>query len=152
MKGVAGRLYLVGWLLLQATNCHIGNAGPGVTETQSLPQAQLGSMHVTPDDGVLGAAITFAADLPPGLVCAFVLGEVANFPPLLPPPFYVYVELAQYVFLPGIYTGQQSTSWSVPNQLPLRGYDLVVQPVVLPLPGQQAPDLQLPPGWRFVLR
>jgi hypothetical protein len=48
--------------------------------------------------------------------------------------------------------GQQSTQWSVPNSLLFRGYDLVVQPVVLPLTATQAPALQLPPGWRFVLR
>jgi len=137
---------------IQANNCFISNPGAGVSSTQSLSQAQLGSMSVSPDDGPLGGTISFVADLPAGLVCAFVLGEVAAFPPLLPSPFYVYVELNQYVFMPGIYTGQQSTSWTLPNQLQLRGYDLLVQPVVLPLAGQQAPDLQLPPGWRFVVR
>lgn len=135
-----------------ADNSYIANAGVGVTATQSLSQAQLGSMEVSPDDGVLGGSVSFLADLPAGLVCAFVLGEVANFVPLFPAPFYVYVEPAQYVFLPGIYLGQQSTQWSVPNSLLFRGYDLVVQPVVLPLTATQAPALQLPPGWRFVLR
>jgi hypothetical protein len=138
--------------LLQANNCFLDNAGAGVAATQSLPQAQLGSMSVTPDDGVLGGTITFAADMPAGLVCAFALGGVAAVPPLLPPPLYVYVDLTQYVLLPGLYTGQQSATWTVPSQLVFLGYDLMVQPVVLPLAGQQAPDLQLPPGWRFVLR
>ena len=87
-----------------------------------------------------------------GLACVFVLGEVAQIVPVLPSPFYVYVEPLQFVSLPGIYTGQQSTSWSVPNLPQLRGYELVVQQVVLPLASTQAPPLQLPPGWRFVLR
>lgn len=136
---------------LQVSNSFVASPGAGVTATQSLTQAQLGSMSASPDDPTLGGSITFTTDLPAGLVCAFALGEVADVLPMLPAPLYVYVEPLQYVMLPGIYTGQQSTSWTAPSQLFFRGYDLVVQPVVLPLSGP-APALQLPPGWRFVLR
>jgi len=147
--GVVGATSAAG--SLQVSNSFLANAGAGVSATQSLTQAQLGSMSVSPDDPALGGTITFTTDLPAGLVCAFALGEVADIVPILPAPLYVYVEPLQYVMLPGIYSGQQSTSWTAPTQLFFRGYDLVVQPVVLPLSGP-APALQLPPGWRFVLR
>tara|TARA_R110002072_G_scaffold243682_1_gene402752 strand:- start:76802 stop:78460 length:1659 start_codon:yes stop_codon:yes gene_type:complete len=148
--GVLGGSSPAGSLLV--SNSFIDNAGAGVTATQSLPQAQLGAMEVSPDDPALGSPITFVADLPAGLACVFVLGEVAPIVPLLPSPFFVYVEPLQFVSLAGVYTGQQSTSWSAPNLPQFRGYDLVVQQVVLPLASTQAPSLQLPPGWRFVLQ
>jgi hypothetical protein len=138
--------------LLQATNCFIATAGVGVSASQALPQAQLGSMEVLPDDAQIGASIQFTADLPAGLVCAFAIGGVADILPVLPAPFYLYCDPAGFVFLPGVYTGQQGTAWAVPNLPFYIGYDLVVQSLVLPLPGLQAPQLQLPPGWRFVLR
>lgn len=137
--------------LLQATGCFIANAGAGVTASQSLTQAHLGSMEVAPDDGVIGGSVQIFADLPAGLVCVFTLGDVPDILPVLPAPFHVYLDTAGFVFLPGVYTGQQSTSWAVPNLFQFRGYDLIVQSVVLPLGGVQAPALQLPPGWRFVL-
>lgn len=138
--------------LLQASSCYIANGGVGVAASQSLTQAHLGSMEVTPDDATIGGVMQFTADLPVGLICGFALGEVASLLPLLPSPFYVYVDPSAFVFLPGVYLAQQSTSWSVPNLPQLYGYDLVVQPVVFPLSGVQAPALQFPPGWRFVLR
>jgi hypothetical protein len=137
--------------LLQATGCFIANGGAGVTANQSLTQAHLGSMNVTPDDGVIGGSIQFAADLPTGFVCAFALGNVPGLVPVLPAPFYVYLDTAGFVFLPGVFVGQQSTSWTVPNLPQIVGYELIVQSVVLPLAGVQGPDFQLPPGWRFVL-
>ncbi len=138
--------------LLQASGCFIANGGAGVTASQSLPQAHLGSMEVTPDDGIIGGVVQFTADLPAGLICGFALGEVPNLLPVLPSPFYVYVDPSAFVFMPGVYLAQQSTSWSVPNLPQFYGYDLVVQPVVFPLSGVQAPALQFPPGWRFMLR
>lgn len=137
--------------LLQATGCFLTSSGAGVNATGSLPQAQLGSMEVSPDDPVLGGSIQFSADLPAGLVCGFALGTVAATPPALPAPFYVYVDADAFLFS-GVYSAQQSMSWAVPNLPLFRGYELLVQSVVLPLPGLQAPALQLPPGWRFVLR
>lgn len=138
--------------LLQASGCYIANGGVGVSASQSLTQAHLGSMEVTPDDATIGGVVQFTADLPVGLICGFALGEVASLLPLFPSPFYVYVDPSAFVFLPGVYLAQQSTSWNVPNLPQLYGYDLVVQPVVFPLSGVQAPALQFPPGWRFVLR
>ena len=81
-----------------------------------------------------------------------MLGEVAETPPPLPAPFFVYVDLAQFVIVPGAYQNQQAFTWNVPNLFPFLGADFVAQALVLPAPGVQAPDLQLPPGWRFVLR
>jgi hypothetical protein len=137
--------------LLQATGCFIANAGAGVTANQSLTQAHLGSMEVVPDDGVIGGSIQFFADLPPGLVCAFAVGNVPDVLPVLPAPFHVYLDITGFVFLPGVYAGQQSALWAVPNLPQFGGHNLIVQSIVLPLGGVQAPALQLPPGWRFVL-
>ncbi|MGK0301907.1 MAG: hypothetical protein ACI89X_002787 [Planctomycetota bacterium] len=136
---------------LQATSCFIANPGAGVTASQSLTQAHLGSMEVVPDDGLIGGSIQFFADLPAGLVCAFAVGNVPGVLPVLPYPFYVYLDTAGFVFLPGVYLGQQSALWAIPNLSQFRGHDLIVQAIVLPLGGVQAPALQLPPGWRFVL-
>jgi hypothetical protein len=147
--GSLGNLSLPG--SLQATGCFIANAGIGVTANQSLTQAHLGSMEVVPDDGVIGGSIQFFADLPPGFVCAFAVGNVPGIVPVLPAPFHVYLDTAGFVFLPGIYAGQQSALWAVPNLPQFRGHDLIVQSIVLPLGGVQAPALQLPPGWRLVL-
>ncbi|MFK7742753.1 MAG: hypothetical protein AB8H80_20745 [Planctomycetota bacterium] len=137
--------------LLQATGCYISNPGPGVTETQTLPQAHLGSMTVAPDDTLLGGTIQLDIDLPAGLVGAFVLGTRPAVLPALPAPYYVYLDLNEYVFLPGAFVGQQSTTWTAPNSLLLRGIDLIAQAAVLPLTAP-APPVQLPPGWRFELR
>jgi hypothetical protein len=54
--------------------------------------------------------------------------------------------------LSGVYFGQQSTAWSVPNLPQYLGYELVVQSFVLPLGSLQAPALQFPPGWRLLLK
>lgn len=136
---------------LQASGCYIANAGVGVTATQALTQPHLGSMEVVPDDVAMGGSIQFQADLPPGLVCAFLLGNVPSAPPVVPAPYYVYLDPLGFVFLPGLYSGQQTTSWTAPSLPQFRGYPLIVQAVVLPTSGVVAPALQFPPGWRFTL-
>ncbi|HEB53721.1 MAG TPA: hypothetical protein ENI87_10755 [bacterium] len=138
--------------LLAATGCYLSSAGPGVTVSQPLPQPQLGAMTVSPDDVPFGGSIQFQADLPAGLVCAFALGTVPSTLPALPPPFYVYLDLNEFVFLPGVYVGQQSATWTVPAQPAFFGADLVVQAAVLPVGPLQAPPLQLPPGWLFTVQ
>ena len=138
--------------LLQATGCYVASPGPGVSATQVLPLAQLGSMEVSPDDGVMGSSIQFAADLPAGLLCGFALGSMPSVVPALPAPFYVYLDTSAFVVLSGVYFGQQSTAWSVPNLPQYLGYELVVQSFVLPLGSLQAPALQFPPGWRLLLK
>ncbi|MFN3242570.1 MAG: hypothetical protein ACE37K_13790 [Planctomycetota bacterium] len=137
--------------LITTNGCYVASPGAGVSATASLAQAQLGSMEVAPDDAPFGGAIQFSMDLPTGLVGAFALGVVPQFVSPLPPPYHVYMDPAQIVFLPGIYTGQQGTSWQVPNQPLLYGAQLIVQAAVLPLT-IQAPPIQLPPGWRFEIR
>lgn len=137
--------------LLQATGSFFGSAGSGVTSVAPRPQAQLGSLDVSPDDVALGGLLQLQFDLPPGLVGALALGTVPQFLPFYPAPYYVYMDPAAVVFLPGIYTGQMSATWQAPSQPTLLGSQLLVQSAVLPV-SVQAPDVQLPPGWRFELR
>lgn len=136
----------------QLTGCYVQNAGPGVQQSLSAPAPQLGAVVVTPDDIALGSTIQLGVDLPTGLFAVLVLGEAAAPPTPLPAPFWVYVDLNQFVFVPGVYRLQQAFAWNVPNVATAVGLDLVLQALVLPDPGVQAPWLQLPPGWRFVLR
>lgn len=137
--------------LLQASSCFVGSAGAGVVSTSPRPQPQLGSLHVSPDDVAPGGLLQLQLDLPQGLVGALALGTVPAFLPLYPAPYYVYMDPAGIVFLPGIYAGQQAAAWQAPSQPTLLGSQLVVQAAVLPVTAQ-APDVQLPPGWRFELR
>ncbi len=136
---------------MQATNCFVPGSGAGMTATGSLPQAQLGSMEVFPDDAQLGGTISFQMDLPAGLVGVFALGTVPLSVPTLPAPYYIYADPASLVFLPGFYSGQQSTSWQVPPLIAFFGAQLIVQSAVLPV-AAPAPFLQLPPGWLFEVR
>jgi len=137
--------------LLQANGCFLTNAGPGVTATASLTQAFLGSMAVAPDDCPYGGSIQFSMDLPAGLIGAFVLGTVPPFVPVFPPPYHAYIDPNAALFLSGVFTGQQSTSWTAPALPPFFGQQLIVQAAVLPLT-TQAPAIQLPPGWLFEIR
>ena len=137
--------------LLQATSCFVGSAGVGVASSAPRLQPQLGSMDVSPDDVSLGGQLQLQFDLPPGLVGALALGTVPQFLPFYPPPYYIYMDPAAIVFLPGVYVGQQSATWQAPTQPMLLGSQLIVQSAVLPVT-TQAPDVQLPPGWRFELR
>ncbi len=137
--------------LLQATGCFVANPGAGVTASGALPQPFLGSFSVTPDDVPLGGAMQLQFDLPAGVVGAFALGTVPQFLPLYAAPYYVYLDPAAIVFLPGIYTGQQAATWQAPSAALLLGAQLIVQAAVLPV-SAQAPAVQLPPGWRFQLR
>lgn len=137
--------------LLQADSCYVGNAGAGLTSTSPRPQPQLGSLDVSPDDVAIGGLLQLQFDLPAGLVGALALGAVPQFLPFYPPPYYIYMDPAAMVFLPGVYAGQQSTTWQAPGQPVLLGAQLVVQSAVLPVTAA-APPVQLPPGWRFELR
>lgn len=134
------------------TNSYVESASAAVQISASLPAPQLGSLKVTPDDVAVGSAIQFAVDLPPGLLAVLVLGVVPNAPPIAPAPYYVYVDAMQYVLVPGAYSLQQSYTWNVPAQSQFVGLDFVAQAIVLPVGSTQAPVLQMPPGWRFVLR
>ncbi len=136
---------------LQLSGCYASNAGPGVAASGALAQAQLGSMEVAPDDTQLGGTISFQMDLPAGLVGVFALGTLPLTLPTLPAPYYIYADPTSLVFLPGVYSGQQSASWQVPPLIPFFGAQLVVQAAVLPVSGP-APFLQLPPGWLFEVR
>ncbi|MCK5942054.1 MAG: hypothetical protein KAI24_08810 [Planctomycetes bacterium] len=137
--------------LLQANGCYVANPGPGVAATASLGQAFLGSMAVSPDDAPYGGTIQFSMDLPAGLVGAFALGTVPQFVPIFPAPYHIYLDPSVILFLPGVYVGQQSTSWLAPAQPVFFGAELIVQAAVLPI-SVQAPAIQLPPGWRFEIR
>lgn len=137
--------------LLQADGCFLSTPGPGVVVTSALAQAHLGSLDPLQDDVVLGGTLQLQVDLPTGLVGAVALGEVPQFLPLAPAPYYLYVDPAGVFFLPGLYSGQQVASWQAPIQPLLYGAQLVVQAVVLPI-GIQAPPIQFPPGWRLELR
>src|SRR5262245_43196129 len=130
--------------------CFASSTGANVQVTSPLPQAQLGSMSITPENVLAGGTVTFQADLPPGLVGVFVLGFTPD-APLLAPPFRIYVDLASYVLWPGAYALQQSATWQVPAGVQFVGIDLTAQMLVLPA-GTQAPWLQMPPGRRFVLQ
>ena len=137
--------------LLQASGCYVANPGASLAATASLTQPQLGSLEVSPDDVALGGTLQLQFDLPAGLVGALALGTVPQFLPFYPAPYYVYMDPAAIVFLPGIFTGQQSAVWQAPSQPTLIGAQVMVQAAVLPL-SIQAPAVQLPPGWRFELR
>ena len=137
--------------VLQVSECFVANPGSGVAASAPLAQPQLGSLEVATDDVALGGTLQLQFDLPQGLIGALALGAVPQFLPLYPAPYYVYMNPAGIVFLPGIYTGQQAAAWQAPSSPVLFGAQLVVQAVVLPL-SVQAPAIQLPPGWRFELR
>lgn len=137
------------WQLLR---CYVQNPGPAVVQSQSVPAPQLGSVVVTPDDVVPGAPIQLGVDLPTGLVGLVVVGAPAAPVPALPAPFWVYVDLTQFVIVPGVFTLQQAYTWNVPNLPQFVGLAFVAQALVLPTAGFAAPWLQLPPGWRFELR
>lgn len=113
---------------------------------------QLGSMSVTPDHPTLASVLTLQGDLPAGYFGLFAMGVTAEYPTIQPYPIHVYMEPGTIFTFPGIYTGQQSTSLSVPNNLALQGTDWTAQVVVLPGPGTLLPALSLPPGQRFVVR
>ena len=132
------------------TDCFASSTGANVRVTSPLPQAQLGSMTIAPENVLAGGTVTFQADLPPGLLGVFVLGFTPN-APLLVPPFRIYVDLASYVLWPGAYVLQQSAVWQVPAGVQFVGIDLTAQMIVLPA-GTQAPGWQMPPGRRFVLQ
>lgn len=137
--------------LLQVNSSYTAGVGAFVQLTQSLPAAQLGSMSIVPEDVVIGGAVQFLADLPPGLIGLFALGITDPSPTLLGAPFQIYFEPSAYVILPGAYVLNQGYTWNVPASPTFVGTDLTVQLVVLPGAGMQAPWLQLPPGRRFVL-
>lgn len=140
-----------GSLLLSAT--HAGAPVTGsVQQLQPVAAAQLGAMTLSPRNPRLGNTIVLQADLPPGYFALFAMGVTAEYPTLQPYPVHVYMEPATIFTFPGIYTGQQSTSLAVPNNLGLLGTDWTAQVVVLPAPGTLEPALSLPPGRRFVLR
>ncbi|MFO1078164.1 MAG: hypothetical protein U1E73_10630 [Planctomycetota bacterium] len=115
------------------------------------PQEQLGSMHVLPDHPAIGTPVVLQADLPSGLFGAFLIGFTELYPQLLPQPLHVYGQLAATWLAPGIYTGQQSMVWMIPNAPIYRGLDFVGQIAVLPNTGVSALPVQLPPGRRFKL-
>jgi hypothetical protein len=125
--------------------------GPFVQVGSPLPAPQLGSATIAPEDPLVGGAVTFTFDLPPGLVGVFALSLTPITGPVLA-PFHVYCDPTAYVLAPGAYVLQQSFTWNLPAGSQYIGTDLVVQPVVLPLAGVQAPWLQLPPPHRFVLQ
>ncbi|MBL8753506.1 MAG: hypothetical protein JNK15_09410 [Planctomycetes bacterium] len=137
---------------LQWDGGYAAAVGPFVVVANPLPAPHLGSASITPEDPVAGGAVTFAFDLPPGLVGVFAVSLTPASGPALLPPFHVYCDPAAYVLAPGAYVLQQSFTWNLPAGSQFVGTDLVVQPVVLPLAGVPAPWLQLPPAHRFVLR
>lgn len=134
------------------SDSHLACATTHVQQTRPLAAPQLGSMSLTPNDVLVGAAVQFHADLPAGLAGVFLLGTTDPDPALLPQPYHLYSIPTLTVTLPGIYRAQQSLSLPVPNQAWLAGLDFVAQLVVVPDPGMVAPPIQLPPGRRFVLR
>lgn len=133
-------------------NSYVQNAGPQVTETNPLPQPQLGSMHLLPDLVTIGSTATFQADLPNGLFGVFLLGFTDPAPVLLPQPLHVY-SMPQATFtVPGIYRQQQTYQWTIPNFQIYLGIDLCVAMAVLPDPNVTAPAVLLAPGRRFILQ
>lgn len=140
-----------GSLLLSATHAGVPVAG-AVQQLQPVAAPQLGAMDLSPRNPQLGGTIVLQADLPPGYFALFAMGVTAEYPTLQPYPIHVYMEPATIFTFPGIYSGQQSTSLTVPNNLGLLGTDWTAQVVVLPAPGTMEPALSLPPGRRFVVR
>ncbi len=149
---VTGSLTGTPTAVAMCSNSYVQTAGAHVTQTGSLPQPQLGSMHLQPDLVAIGTNALFQADLPPGLFGVFLLGFTDLAPTLLPQPLHVYSQPANTFTVPGIYRSSQSYQWPIPNFQIFRGIDLVVQFAVLPDPNVQAPAVQLPPGRRFVLQ
>lgn len=136
----------------QCTSSFVGSAiGSGVVTSSGLPAAQLGSMQVLPIHPMLGGNLTVQVDLPPGLYAFLAMGVTAATPFIQAPPMHVYLDIATVYTFPGIYRLQQGITFPVPNNVMLRGTDWVAQMAAFPDPGVQAPNLQLPPGRRFVL-
>ena len=73
-------------------------------------------------------------------------------PQLLAQPLHVYGNLYATWLLPGVYSGQQSLLWPIPNAPVYRGLDFTAQIAVLPNSGVSALPVQLPPGRRFALQ
>jgi hypothetical protein len=123
-----------------------------VVLTTPLPSSPLGRFRVLPHDPVVGGSFTLQADLPPGLAAMFVLGPTLDVPLLLDQPLHVYLDLDRALAVPGAFRAQQSLVVAVPPWPVLIGTDWVAQAAVWPDPGVIAPELQLPPGRRFVLQ
>jgi hypothetical protein len=137
---------------LQLTRCYAAISGGAVVSNLPRLAESLGSMSIVPEEPTLGGAVQFAADLPPGLFGVFALGFTDPTPLLLAPPYRIYCELSAYALAPGVYSGQQSFSWTAPTSIAYLGTDLMAQILVIPAAGVDAPWLQMPPGRRFVLR
>lgn len=137
---------------LQLNGCHAPSPGAHVTAAQALPAPQLGSMSIQPEQVALGGTVQFVADLPNGLVGVFALGFTDPTPDVTLPGLHLYFDAGSYVMVPGVYFAQQGFTWAVPASAAYAGFDLVVHLAALPLPGLQAPGLQLPPPRRFVLQ
>lgn len=137
---------------LQLTRCYASIAGGTVVSNLPRLAESLGSMSIVPEEPVLGGTAQFVADLPSGLFGIFVLGFTDPTPTLLPSPYRIYCDLQAYALAPGVYTGQQSFTWTVPASIAYLGTDLMAQILVIPAAGVDAPWLQMPPGRRFVLR
>ena len=133
--------------------CFVSPPATGlVVLTTPLPSSPLGRFQVLPHDPLVGGSFTLQADLPPGLAALFVLGPTLEVPLLLDQPLHVYLDLDRALVVPGAFRAQQSLVVAVPPWPVLFGTDWVVQAAVWPDPGVIAPELQLPPGRRFVLQ
>lgn len=139
---------------VSVTGCFVNGTTLGAHTTTGglLPAAQLGSMEVTPLDPQAGTSVQLQPDLPPGLAGVWFLGQTAYLPTMGPPPIRLYFDLFAFVGLPGVARLQTPTVLRIPNTPAVVGSDLIVQLVVVPDPGMQAPWLSIPPGRRFVVR
>lgn len=139
---------------LALDRCHNGGAaiGANTTVTNAVPQPQLGGLEVVPLRPKLASVVEWRADLPPGLAGYWVFGLTEEYPSIGPRPWNVYLKPPSAVILPLPARNQDKLPIWIPNDNLLRGMDLMVQMIVVPDPGMQAPPVVLPPGRRFVIQ
>lgn len=138
---------------IQGSYCFLSGAvGSSVSNANALTVSPLGSYSVGPRDPQVGGSLTVQADLPPGLAAIVAIAPTADPPLLLAQPLHLYLDLNLALFLPATLRLQQAMTVPIPALLDLVGTAWVCQAAVLPDPGVVAPDLQLPPGRRFVLQ
>lgn len=117
------------------------------TEVNPAPAEFLGTTTVSPADPQIGGTLSLHADLPPGIGGFWDFAFSYARPTTTAEPFRFYGDPATAIVLPGMVVFSSTTNVPLPNNTALVGLELYVQPVTIPLYGQNwVPAFHLPRG------
>jgi hypothetical protein len=143
---------------VQITGSYLGTVtvGSNVSSSAPLPQAQLGSGDIAPLAPKVGMPLDLKADLPPGLVGYWLLGNATAYAPLDLGVFRFYFDLSSPYPIISIPVGlrlQQKVTLQIPLDPGLIGLpDWLAQMVVGHDSGITAPAINVAPGRRFAIQ